>query len=113
MVGYMLVHRGRVSVHAASLARRKVANRRGEPLIGEEMRRTHHGRHESPRHLVLALRSRFEALQFMLDAVFDALVVAGLEMQAVVVAAGAPVAAEQGIVAHEKYGYGDGFAADS
>jgi hypothetical protein len=51
------------------------------------MRRGRDRRYEAAWHLVLALGSRFEALQTVLDAVFDALVVAGLEVQAVVIAA--------------------------
>src|SRR3984885_6703993 len=112
MVGHMLIDRRRVTVHPSCLPRRKVANGRGKPWIGDEMRRTHHRGHETSRHLVLALGARLEALQFPVDAVFDALVVAGLEMQAVIVASRAPIAAKQGIVTDEKYRDGDGLPAD-
>ena len=57
---------------------------------------------EAARHLVLALGAGFEPLQALGDAIVDALVVAGLEMQAVIVAARAPVAPEQGVLADEE-----------
>ena len=60
------------------------------------------GRHglEAARKLVLALRAGLEALQSVVDGVFDAAVVAQLEVQARAVDVGAPVAAvERGIVA--------------
>src|SRR5271170_4780222 len=99
----MLIHGRSVMIHAARLAPRKVANSRRKTRVCDEMRRARQGRDESPRHLVLALRARLEALQLVFDAILDSLVVAGLEMQAVVVAAGAPVAAEQCVLAHEEY----------
>src|ERR1700691_5978986 len=113
MVGHMLIDRRRVAFHPPSLAGREFAKRRRKAWVGDEMCRTHHRGHETPGHLVLALGARFEALQFPLDAVFDALVVAGLEMQAVIVAPRAPIAAEQGIVTHEKYRDRDGLPAHS
>src|ERR1700678_788152 len=103
MIGHVLVDGRRIIVHPSCLPGRKVANGCGKAWIGDEMRRTHHRGHETSRHLVLALGTRFEALQFPVDAVFDALVVAGLEMQAVIVASRAPIAAKQGIVTDEKY----------
>ena len=90
----MFIDGGGVVVHAAGLAQRKIADGRGKSLVRNEMRRARQSRYKSPRHLVLALRARLEALQLVLDAILDSLVVAGLEMQAVVIAAGPPVAAE-------------------
>ena len=52
-------------------------------------------RQESARELVLALRAGLERVQAFAQAVIDALVVAGLEMQAVDCLARAPVAAVQ------------------
>src|SRR5277367_770768 len=92
VVWNVLVHGRRVIVDTARLAGRKFANGGGKPLILHVVRRTRERRHEAARHLVFALRAGLESLQFLLDAVIDALVVAGLEMQAVVVAARAPVA---------------------
>ncbi len=97
VVGHVALDRRGVMIHAAGLAPGVVANGRGKSRVGDEMRRARQSRNESSRHLVLALRSRLEALQLLLDAILDALVVAGLEMQAVIVAAGAPVAAVQGV----------------
>src|SRR5580692_1211550 len=94
VVGHMLIDGRGVVVHAAGLTQGKVANGRGKSLVRNEMRRARQSRYKSARHLVLALRARLEALQLVLDAILDSLVVAGLEMQAMVVAAGAPVAAE-------------------
>src|ERR1700679_143721 len=111
MVGHMLIDRRRVTVHPSCLPRRKVANGRGKPWIGDEMRRAHHRGHENSRHLLLALGARLAALQFSVDAVFVALVVAGLAMRAVEVASAAPLAAEEGIVSHEKYRDRDGLPA--
>ena len=49
--------------------------------------------HEAAAHLVLALRARLEALDATFDAVIDALVVAGLEVQAVEIARRRPSSA--------------------
>src|ERR1700683_5549951 len=103
----MLLNRGGVLAHPLLLARGEFADRRGKPLIADEVRGAHQSRHESSRHLVLTLRSRLESRELVFDAVLDPLVVAGLEMQAVIIAAGAPVAAKQRILAEEEYGDGD------
>lgn len=107
MVGHVALDRGGVTIDAASLARRKVADGGRKARVGDKMRRAHQCRHEASRHLVLALSPRLKALKFPLDAVFNPLVVAGLEVQAVEIASGALVAAEQGIGADEEYGDGD------
>src|SRR5271169_5434632 len=113
VIRHVALYRRGVVIDAAGLASGEIANGRGKSLVGDEMRRTRQSRHESTRYLVFALRTRLEALQIVVDAILNSLVVAGLEMQAVVVAAGAPVAAEQGVVAHEKNRHGDRFAADT
>ncbi len=59
------------------------------------MRRPGERRLEAAAHLVLALRARLEALDAALDAELDALVIAGLEVQAVVVGGRAPVASDR------------------
>src|SRR5271156_6048682 len=53
---------------------------------------------------MLTLSPGLEALQPLLDAIFDPLVVAGLEMQAMEIAAGAPVAAIQSLTADKEDG---------
>src|ERR1700676_4830766 len=60
-------------------------------------------RFEAARDLVLALGTRLEGAQTVGNAVVDALVVAGLEMQAVVVGVGAPIAAIERIGGAEKH----------
>src|SRR5579871_999344 len=69
--------------------------------------------YESPRDLVLPLSAGFEALQSLLDAVLDALVVAGFEMQAVKIAAGSPIASVQRLAADKENGHRDRFRADA
>ena len=56
------------------------------------MERTRPYRQESARNLVLALRTGFETREPFAQAVFDALVIAGLEMQPFDVLAATPVA---------------------
>src|SRR5690349_21485423 len=63
-----------------------------ETRISDPVRGPCGRRLEAARHLVLALRAGLEVLQSVLDAVLDALVVAGLKMQAVIVRGRAPVA---------------------
>src|SRR5271166_3145233 len=102
MVGYMLADGGRILFDATGLARRKVADRGREARVGDPMRGAGQRRHEAARHFVLSLRARLEALQLVFDAIFDALVITGFEMQAVIVAAGTPVAAVKGVGADEE-----------
>src|ERR1039457_4635577 len=59
---------------------------------------------------MLPLGAGLEALQAMLDAIVDALVVTGLKMQAVIVRLGAPIAAVERIVGPQKYRCGDRLA---
>src|SRR6202012_4300877 len=61
--------------------------------------------------LVIALRAGVESGDALLDAELDALVVTGLEMQAVVVVGAAPVAPEQGVPGPEEDGGSDRRAA--
>ena len=78
--------RAAASAYSATAARftLEVAGHGGaQGRIGEPVRGPGEGRLEAARELVLALRAGLEALQAVADAVLDALVVAGLEMQAV------------------------------
>ncbi len=59
-------------------------------------------------HLVLALRAGLEAAEAVLDAVFDALVIARFEMQAVLIHGGAPVAAVERIGLRKKMAHAIG-----
>src|SRR5579863_1361030 len=71
------------------------------------MRRPGERRLEAAAYLVFALRAGLEALQAALDAKLDALVVAGLVVQAVELRGRTPVAAEQRRLADEEYRRGD------
>src|SRR5271170_2340301 len=73
------------------------------------MRRPGQGRGKTARHLVFALGARLEAADAALDAKLDALVVAGLEVQAVMLRGRPPVASIQRFLAPEKYCRGDRF----
>src|SRR5260370_11785617 len=107
MVGNMFVHCGGVMIDSASLALRKVANGGRETRIDDVVHGMGERRNETSRHLVLSLRSRLEALQPVFNAVLDPLVVAGLEVQAVKIAACSPISAEQGVLSHEENGHRD------
>ena len=76
--------------------------------IRDPVRRPGKRRLEAARDLVLALRARLEGGETVFDAVVDALVIAGLEMQAVIVGVGAPVAAIECVGGAEKYRRGHG-----
>jgi hypothetical protein len=65
---------------------------------------------EAARYLVLALGAGLEPRQAFPDAVLDALVVAGLEVQAVMVRGRAPVASVEGVLAAQEYRAGDRLA---
>src|SRR5690554_5838210 len=64
-------------------------------------------RFKSALDLVFALRARIEALVAMLDAVVDALVVAGFKMQELALFAATPIAPIQRIRALEEQGTGN------
>jgi len=108
MVWNVFIDLSSVTIYAPGFAHRKVANRCGKSHVDDVMSRTRQCGHKASRHLVLALRTGFEPLQLMLDAVFDALVITGFEMQAVEIASGSPIAAEQGVLAHEEDRHRDG-----
>ena len=61
-------------------------------------------RRKSTGNFVLPLRARFESLNAVFDAILDALVIAGLEMQRIVVRVAAPVAPVQCLGASKKNG---------
>ena len=61
-------------------------------------------RSEPAADLVFALRARLEKLESLFDAIVDTLVVAGLEVQSVVVAVAAPVTAVQRVGTLVEYG---------
>ena len=62
------------------------------------------GRQKAARDFVLALRARFEQTEVVLDAVVNALVVTGLEVQRAVLCSATPVASVQGVAATEQDG---------
>ncbi len=101
---------GGVTAHRQGFLLAPAAQRLGERGIGDAVAAAHEHRQEAARDLVLALRAGFEHPQALAQAVFDALVVAGLEMQARQVLAAAPVAPVQGVAAAQAQRTGDGFA---
>src|SRR5258708_8230818 len=66
--------------------------------VRDVVRRPGDGGLETTADFVLALGARLEARDAMLDTELNALVVAGFEVQAVLIGGPAPVAAEQGIL---------------
>src|SRR6185369_12685408 len=74
-------------------------DRASETRIRDPVRRPGLRRLKTPRHFVLALRAGLEALQTLLDTVLDSLVIARLEMQAMKLRRGAPVAAIERVAA--------------
>ena len=95
-VGRMIEQFFPICLQRLALAAQGVADRRGKARVDEAMERARAHRQESAGNLVLALCTRLEALQAVTDAVVDALVVAGLEMQSGDRLVGAPVAAVKG-----------------
>src|ERR1700734_3262160 len=81
----VLVGLAGIGFDRAALALQIIANRTAQRHIGNPVRRPGQRRLETACDLVLALRTGLEALQTLGDAVIDALVIAGLEMQAVIV----------------------------
>src|SRR6185437_7150234 len=101
-VGHVLPDLGGVVVDGVALALEVVADRLAEGGIADVMRRPRERRLEAAAHLVLALGAGLEAPDPALDAELDPLVVAGLEVQAVVVGGGAPVTAVERLLRPEE-----------
>ncbi len=79
-----------VFVHVRAFAPQVVADGGPEARIDDPVHRPGIRGYEAAAHLVLALRAGLEARDAALDAELDALVVAGFEMQAVVLLAARP-----------------------
>ncbi|MCW0424999.1 hypothetical protein NB713_002942 [Xanthomonas sacchari] len=94
----MALQRRRVLAHLGALLRAPLGQRHTETGVGDPVAAAHQPRQEAAGDLVLALRARLEAGQALAQAVLDALVVAGLEVQAGQGLA-APVPAVQGVAA--------------
>src|SRR5690606_3450162 len=71
--------------------------RRAEAIVGDPVPAAHRRGQEAASDLVLTLGAGLEPAQPLAQAVFDALVVAGLEVQAGQLPRGAPVAAVEGV----------------
>src|SRR6185437_7369557 len=97
----------RVGVDGGALANQVGTDRAAHRRISNPVRRPRDGRGEAARELVLTLRARLKAREALLDAVVDPLVVAGLEVQAVVIVLRAPVASVERILRAQEYGSGD------
>ena len=72
----------RMPMDGGAFLRAPVADGAGEARIGDPVPAAHQGGQEAARDLVPALRAGFEAGESFAQAVIDALVIAGLEMQA-------------------------------
>src|SRR5690606_34629912 len=96
--------------HAAPLAAQEITDGPAKAFVLYPVGGPGGGGQEPAADLVLPLGTRLEAAQAMGDAVLDALVVTGLEMQAVELLPAAPVAAVQGVLAAEIDGAGHGSA---
>src|SRR4026207_1412646 len=98
----MLLHLPHIFGHGDPLLVQIAVDRAPEARIGNPVRRPGLRRLEAARHFVLALRAGFEALQALLDTVLDSLVIARLEMQAVKLGRGAPIASVERVAAAEE-----------
>src|SRR5471032_1120275 len=67
VVGHVALDRGGIGVDASGLTLSVVADGRGKSRIRDVMRGVRHGRYESARHFMFALRAGLEALQLLLD----------------------------------------------
>src|SRR5437868_4648391 len=104
----MRFHAGHVLVYRIAFLGEIVVDGAAEARVGDPVRRPRGGWLEAPRYLVLALRAGLEVRKPLLDTVVDALVVAGLEMQAVEICSGTPVTPVQRVVTAEEDGGSDG-----
>src|SRR5690606_26435996 len=97
--GRAVAQRRRIAPDRLRLLRAPGRQRRGEARICDMVPAAHEAGQEAARQLVLALRTGLECDQALAQAVVDALVVAGLEVQAGqrLVQRAAPVAPVQGV----------------
>ena len=98
----MLAGGGDVVVDGFALAFEVARDGSAEAVVLEPVRRRRARRLEAARELVFALRARVEELQAARDAVLDALVIAGLEVQRIFLSRRAPVAAVEPATALEE-----------
>ena len=103
----MLARLGDVGVDRVALALEVTRDGGAKAAVLEPVRRERARRLEAARDLVLALRAGVEEREPALDAVLDALVVAGLEVQRILVSGRAPVAAVEPAAALEEDRCGD------
>jgi hypothetical protein len=96
-----------VGVDGLALALEVFLDGVAELPVGDVVRRPGDGRLEAAADLVFALGAGLEAGDAALDAELDALVIAGLEVQAVVIRGRAPVASVEGVLTPEENRRGD------
>src|SRR5690606_30230764 len=101
------VDRGHVAVDVSPLLGEVAADGAEELGAGEPVGGPGRDRGEAAGDLVLALGARLEPRQPLLDAVLDTLVIAGFEVQRVVVPVAAPVAPVERIAADVEHGRRD------
>src|SRR5690606_30262914 len=102
--------RGRVPANRYSFLSAPVAQGLAECVVCDPVAAVNQGRQEAACEFVFALGAGLEAGQSLAQAVFDALVVAGLEMQPRDRLAAAPVAAIEGVATAQADRAGDRLA---
>src|SRR5215831_17661909 len=103
-IRHVRLHLRGIGIDGCAFALQIVPNRIAETRVRDGMGGPGERRLETSTHLVLALGARLEALDAALDAELDALVIARLEMQAVIVGLGSPVTAVERVLAPEEDG---------
>src|SRR6185436_20370240 len=101
--GHMRFDLARVGIDVYALAPQGVADGVAKTRIHYPVHGPGGGGNEAATYLMYALHAWVEQRDALLDAVFDALVITGLEMQAVQLFAGAPIAAVQHVAAAEEH----------
>ena len=93
---------GLITRHMPALALDEAGDGCGKPWVGNPVARRRNHRFETAGDFVFALRAGVESQQAVFDAISDALVVTGFEVQRIVVFGAAPIAAVQRVAADEK-----------
>ena len=103
----MRLQLSQMAVHFAAFLDAPFTDGAGEAWIGDQVPAAHDAGKEAARNLVPALGAGFEAGQAFAQALVDALVVAGLEVQAGMEFGRTPVAAVKRVAATQTQGTGD------
>src|SRR5690242_4754171 len=107
----MLAYFGGISLHGRALFGQISSDRIAEVRVDDEVRGPGERGLKAAADLVLPLSAGLEMLKTVLDTIFDALVIAGLEVQAIEVGRRTPVTPVQRVARLEKNGRGHGLPA--